>query len=182
MNAKKRQRMDDLIIALATNPSASLNELAEAAGIGKTTLYRLGGARESLVEKAVSYAVAKLSAILDEFVFDARHIRPLLVRLAQRSIDEGASILLLVACCHLNISALSQLEQRWHQTLDTFFLQAQQEGLLRIDISASALTETWGALMSGLIFSEQQGRMTKAEVVDTVEKVFFQGALAQGKA
>lgn len=179
MNIKKRQRFDDLVLALVENPSASLKELAEAADIGKTTLYRLGGARDSLVEKAIDYAMGKINTLLEEFVFDFDNPKAVLMKLAQRSLEQDASVLFLVSCRHLRTDRVIELEQRWCQKLDQFFLQGQTKGVFHLQLSSVALTEMWVALLSGLIYSEQRGRLTRAEILSSIDKNFIQSLIKE---
>lgn len=179
MKSKKQQRFDRLVLALINNPSASLLELAEAADISKTTLYRLGGSRENLVHKAITYAVETANNILDSFVPDVNDAQGSLLYLVQKVLEQAESMQLIISCKHLRTEAVQCLASRWNKKIDHFFLEGQKQGVFCMEVSAATLTEMLGALITGLIEAEQRGRVAKQDILTAIEKSFLYGVLVK---
>lgn len=51
---------------LATNPAASMEQIAEAAGVARTTIHRRFTTRQALMDAMADTAVAQLRAVIDE--------------------------------------------------------------------------------------------------------------------
>jgi TetR/AcrR family transcriptional repressor of mexCD-oprJ operon len=72
-------------------------------------------------------------------------------------------------------------DSRWvsiQKSYDQFFLRAQHEGKLRIDISAVALSEIFTGIMLAVVDAERHGRIPRTEMAALMEKMFLSGAKA----
>lgn len=129
-----------LALTMVDHPRATLTELAKAVGVSKATLYRFCRTREQLMERLVSYGVDTLMQALREAQLDTQPPLEGIRRLAELTLQNRELSCFLIHHRHcLEIEDANQ----WSVILDAFFLRAQQDGFLRIDISAQALTEIW---------------------------------------
>lgn len=66
--------------------------------------------------------------------------------------------------------------------IDQFFLRGQQEGLLRIDISAAVMGEVFMGMLLSLLDGERSGRIARADIALSIERLFFDGAKVEAFA
>ncbi|MEY1661068.1 TetR/AcrR family transcriptional regulator [Isoalcanivorax beigongshangi] len=165
-----------LALAMVDHPRATLTELAKAVGVSKATLYRFCRTREQLMERLVSYGVDTLMQALREAQLDTQPPLEGIRRLAELTLQNRELSCFLIHHRHcLEIEDANQ----WSVILDAFFLRAQQDGFLRIDISAQALTEIWGSLAAGAIDAERRGRIPRVGLNTLLERFFLSGAAVQ---
>lgn len=165
-----------LALALVENPKANLQELARAIGISKATLYRFCPTRELLIERLMQHAVAALNRAIHQAELNGPSPKESLKRLGANCLDNHELMLFLMYFWRPGASVEQQMETEWLATLDAFFLQGQQAGVFRIDISAAAMTELWIATLVGLQDAERRGRIARLGLPALLETAFLQGA------
>lgn len=169
--------MPALALALVSQPRASLQELARAAGVSKATLYRCAHTREQLFEQVVVHALR----VLDDSVRDAdlrgRPLRQALNRLTDNVLVHRELTLFLLHYWRSSSVSL-QFQASWEREFDAFFLRGQKEGVFRVDIPAPALTEIYASTLTGLIDAEHRGRVARVGLAGLVEAIFLGGAIA----
>lgn len=164
--------------AMVDQPRASLQELAQAIGVSKATLYRFSRTREGLIDRLTEHGAKLILKILQAAGLD--HAAPLdaLNQLASNYFEhrELSSFILF----YWKDKAMSlEVFDAWHARLDEFFLRGQQAGVFRIDVPAPALTEMLTFLLIGLVNGERDGRIARASLPGIAERVFLQGVLAK---
>lgn len=169
-----------LALALVDRPRATLQELAQAVGISKTTLYRYCRTRDQLIQRLIAYSThTLLDAIQNAHLDDGEPVEALR-RLISSNLEHPEATLFLMYFWwradppETNVAA----EQNWQVTLDSFFLRGQQQGLFRIDITAAALTEIWSSTVVALVDAERRGRVARVGLEALIENAFLNGALA----
>lgn len=168
-----------LAAAIVDRPRATLQELAQAAGISKATLYRCSRTREQLIDDLRKYCA------------------DVMMQQLQRHQIETAEPLQALKCIiefHLEHVELSSfIFYHWQQDtpvgetpvelwsehtriLDQVFLRGQQQGLFRVDVSAQTLSDACGFLICGLADSARCGRSARFNLAGMVESLFLHGA------
>lgn len=167
-----------LALALVERPRASLQELAKAIGIGKTTLYRFCHTREQLIERLVSHTAQILGEVIKKSELDTAPPLEALKRLIANNLEHRELTAFLMY--YWKDSEVSASVEAFHEALlDAFFLRGQRQGVFRIDISAPALTELWFSVVAGLVDAERRGRVARAGLAALIETVLLNGTLAK---
>ena len=171
------QTLAALSVALVNSPRANLQELAQSIGISKATLYRFCRTRDELIERLGNHSVEVLNQTIELIDLNADPIE-MLQTLTERFLErrEVSSFL-----TYYWVEVAKTVEGHlsvWERSLDAFFLNGQQRGVFRLDISAQALTETWTSVMVGLIEAERRGRVARAGLSSLTNQLFLEGAKA----
>ncbi|QLF95035.1 winged helix-turn-helix transcriptional regulator [Pseudomonas sp. ABC1] len=166
-----------LALALIDNPRASLQELAKAIGISKTTLYRFCRTREQLIERLMTHGAFVLGEAIRTAELDSGPPLEALRRLIANNLEHRELTSFLMYFWKEGPENLCE-DSGWDASLDAFFLRGQREGLFRIDIPAAALTEILVNIMIGLSDAERRGRVARAGLAALIESAFLQGTLA----
>ncbi|GAA5113529.1 LacI family DNA-binding transcriptional regulator [Orbus sasakiae] len=164
-----------LALAMVEKPRANLNELANAIGVSKATLYRFCRTRNELIERLTNYSSKVLIETIEDSLSDADPSIEALKRLADNLLTHSEFTLFFIHYWQSENPVIQALDQRWTTTLDSFFLRGQQAGLFRIDITAPALTELWISIIIGFIDAEGRGRVARAGLSTLIVTAFLQG-------
>lgn len=164
-----------LALAMVEKPRANLQELANTVGISKTTLYRFCRTRNDLVERLVSHsAIVLIEAVENCVSLDISSVEVLKL-MADNFLEHRELTLFLIHYCQEYTSECNELDKRWSEALDTFFLKGQQNGTFRIDITAPALGELWMSIIIGFIDAEKRGRVARANLNTLIITCFLTG-------
>lgn len=167
-----------LALALVDHPRATLQELAKAIGIGKTTLYRFCRTREQLIERLARHSAQAFSRAILAAELDSTPPREALRRLIANNLEHWELTAFLLYYWR-DSSVAWDAEAEWDAAIDVFFLHGQQQGVFRIDIPAPALTEIWVSILVGLVDAERRGRVARSGLAALIENTFLNGALAE---
>jgi TetR/AcrR family transcriptional repressor of mexCD-oprJ operon len=170
-----------LALALVDKPRATLQELAQAVGVSKATLYRHSRTREELIDRLTQHATGCMQRALDEARLEEGPAREALSRLVQAQLEQREMAAFLVY--HWQPESIQSDRcgsscDAYLGALDNFILRGQREGVFRIDISAQAQAEALIALLTGLVDAERRGRVARAGVAAAVEGLFLHGSVA----
>ena len=163
-----------LALALVDQPRASLQELAKAVGIGKSTLHRFCSTRDELVERMAQHGAYRLIEAAKAAKLDQDSPLEAFKRLNTTHFEQRELAAFLLH--HWKAAEAHDPERQWESSLDAFFLRGQQQGVFRIDIAAHSLTEAWASLMIGLIEAERHGQIARLGLPALVETLFLHGA------
>lgn len=175
--------MRSLAVAMVQQPRASLQELAQAVGISKATLYRFSRTREDLLAKLMTHCLQ----LQQEVVSGLRDapVRDALSTMIQTYVAEKEFTSFLsaywVGLEDPNHPEIAQWEQCL-EAMDHFFLRGQREGLFRLDTPAPALTDIFFATTSGLIDAERRGRIARVGLADIIERLLLEGCRESASA
>lgn len=164
-----RQRLlDSAARVLSTQPTASLDQLARAAGVGRATLHRHFASREALLREAARDGLRGLGAALA--ALDLAKLPPpaALRALVDTLVPHGQRLHFLVVTPELHGDArLLQLEARVDARLAALFEGFTRVGLLRADVPAAwlfaaleaLLYAAWSAVARGEVAAQDAPRL-----------------------
>lgn len=170
-----RQILSSLAGALVDHPRASLQELAQAIGISKTTLYRFCNTREQLIEHLMSHCAEFVSQAIETAELETAPVPQALGRLIANHVAHRELTAFLLYYWK-DATQDPESEAAWNTALDHYFLRGQREGFFRIDIPAPALSELWVSIMIGLVDAERRGRVARIGLATLIEQAFLDGA------
>jgi AcrR family transcriptional regulator len=164
------------ITLLATRPSASMGDIADASGLGRTTVYRHFPSREDLIRALFvrvvedGRAMAAATAASSELPLDAlRGLGPKIVEIGER-------YRFLDSHRHIREVALASAEAGagTEDPLERYLAAAQVRGELRDDMPVSWMLATIRALgiasvdqlIAGHVTPEQAGRLLGDQLAD----------------
>ena len=155
---------------------ASMNDVAEAAGVARATVYRYFPNREVLFDELAQAAMSDLHARLSSARIEEVAPAEGLARAVRALSDLGDSFVLL-ARVRLR-SDPGRFERELMQPLHRLFERGQAGGEIRDDIDAGRLTESLiGLVVSALTTSPRLGR---EDLTAIVTALFLDGARARG--
>lgn len=155
---------------------ASMNEVAEAAGVARATVYRYFPNREALLDELAQTAVRDVdmrlaSARIDEVPPDEGIAR------AVRALVEVGN-LFVVLTRERQRSGSNQFERGLVDPLRRLVERGQASGDIRNDITAARLTESLIGLIVGMLTSTPQ--LGREDMTATITGLFIDGARARG--
>ncbi|MFK0090327.1 TetR/AcrR family transcriptional regulator [Pseudomonas sp. NPDC090755] len=164
-----------LYAAVALRPGASMGELAALAGISRATLHRYCGTRNNLDSQLEQHAKKALLQILGHIELLSTQPLAAVHQLIEEHLDRGELIMFLASRYPVHTKAQHEIGLPFYlEKLDGMFLNGQQQGVFRVDVSAMLLTEMFVSLLHGAVDARQRGRMPRA-CRKMLENTFLQG-------
>lgn len=170
-----------LAAAIVDRPRATLKELAEAAGISRATLHRFCGTRDQLVDMLENHGQAVLNEVIETAELQRSQPHEGLRRLISEHLTHRELLIFLMFEYRPDSLDPGVGGGRWLSyidSLDAFFLRAQQIGTIRIDIPAAVLSELFISTIYGMVDAERRGRAASSSSVTVLEEFFMNGASA----
>lgn|SRR5690606_26708645 len=162
--------------ALVRQPSASMEQLAHTIGVSRATLHRMVSSRDELIRKLSEHALESCSGIFAELHLDKGPADEALQRMVA-ALNPKANLFLFLhrhGLAHARAMKESDwLEQR--KRLVAFFQRGQEEGVFRIDVSASWLVDALGALLRAAGEAAYEERLARADMNHVVCSVLLDG-------
>ncbi len=160
------QRNVDAIIRAATeclgrNPDATLAQIAEAAGVGRVTLYGHFSSRAELLDAVMQHTLLKGNAVLEpvDLSGDPRKALTRLIEASWEVVDQSRSILM-AAQKELTPVRIQELHREPAARVARLVERGQAEGVFRSDVPVSWLVATLHNLMHGAADEIHAGRLT----------------------
>jgi AcrR family transcriptional regulator len=171
----RREKLLGLLAhALCQQPRASMEQLAGEVGVGRTTLHRYFPSRSDMLvalsEQAVASAAAALAA--------ADIAQGPAAAAVRRMVDAFLPIAELYAFIASGSSEDLAGREQWRPYERQLVQQVrewQASGELRLDVSAAWGLESLGALLRAAGTMVREGRLARAEAVDSVCAVWWNG-------
>lgn len=186
MAMSEDQMQRALAAALSTHPAGSLQEIAKAAGIGKTTLYRFAATRERLLDVMRKEGMARVRRIFEDAHLDSAPPVQALTRLAENLLTEREFCAFLMTDYEVvqkaNLSDSNPFAAEWstHEaSLERLFLRGQKDGIFRLELPASWMTDVFNSLMYTVVDAERRGRLAPANMLKWWIATFIHGCGAQ---
>ena len=155
---------------------ASMNDVAEAAGVARATVYRYFPNREALLDELARAAVSDVDARLASARIDEVAPEEGIARAVRALVDVGDSFVLLAR--ERRRSDPERFERRLTQPLRELFERGQASGDIRDDITSARLTESLIGLIVGVLTSTPP--LGREDMTATITGLFLDGARARG--
>jgi TetR/AcrR family transcriptional repressor of mexCD-oprJ operon len=153
------------LACFSRNPDASLAEVAQAAGVGRVTLYGHFPSRQELMDAVFAHALAKANAVLDAEAIDHGAASDALSRLIRSSWP--------ILAQHRGLLAAAQRElppariRRHHDQamarVERLIARGQDEGDFRTDLPRPWLVATFYSLMHAAAEEVDADRLDPAQ-------------------
>lgn len=155
---------------------ASMNDVAEAAGVARATVYRYFPNREALLDELAQAAVSDVDARLAAARIGEVTPEEGIARAVRALVDVGDSFVLLAR--ERLRSDPERFEGQLIQPVRELFERGQSDGDIRTDIAGARLTESLIGLIVSVLTSAP--RLGKEDMIATITGLFLDGARARG--
>lgn len=154
----------------------SMNDVADAAGVARATLYRYFPNRETLFDELAESAASDLAARLTSARIDEVAPEEGLARAVRAFVDVGPSFVLLAR--ERRRSDPERFERQFTLPVRQLFERGQASGDIRADIASARLTESLVGLIVGALTSTPP--LGKEDMIATMSSLFLDGARLRG--
>lgn len=171
--------MRALAAAIVDHPRATLQELAQASGVSKATLYRCSRTREQLIDDLRQHCADVMMAELHRHEIETVDPLTALTRVIEFHLEYSEFSCFIFYHWQQSAPQGEAPVNLWAEhtrILDQVFLRGQQQGVFRVDISAATLADACGYLICGLADSARRGRTARFNLAGVVESMFLTGA------
>lgn len=161
--------LDATVTCLSVNPRASMAEIAQAAGIGRVTLYGHFSSRKELLEAVVEQTMHEAEVQLAPLDLggDPRAALDLLIRSSWRIIDKLHG-LMAAAEQELGADRIRDHHDRTLHRVRGLIERGQAEGAFRSDQSSSWITACFFAILHGASGEIRAGRLSDPEAATAI--------------
>jgi AcrR family transcriptional regulator len=143
---------------LVERPGASMQDIAEAAGVHRATVHRHFASREDLIDALRERSLEELAAGLQAARLDDGPVRPALARATVALLEVSERYRVARFSALLGPAALAH-HARMRASVTKVIERGQREEGLRADLPADVLTAAWGGLMVGFLSDLYEGSL-----------------------
>lgn len=165
---------------LAVRGTASMAEIAAAAGIGRATLYRYFPNRESLLSGLTEAAARDLTTRITDADLDSVPVPTALARLTRGFLTAGSKYGALLQPETQLPDKDSELKQRLGAPVRGLLARGAGDGALRADLSVDTLFEMYTGLLEKGLLMVLRGDTGVEQASAAVLAIFLDGARAAG--
>ena len=155
---------------------ASMNDVAEAAGVARATVYRYFPNREALLAELALVAVNDVAGRLASARIDEVAPEEGVTRAVRALVDVGNWFVLLAR--ERRRSDPERFERQLTEPIRRLFERGQASGDIRQDIPGARLTESLIGLIIGVLTSRPP--LGREDMIATITSLFLDGARARG--
>ncbi|MEA2303399.1 MAG: TetR/AcrR family transcriptional regulator, mexCD-oprJ operon repressor [Solirubrobacteraceae bacterium] len=148
---------------LADRPRASMQQIAEAAGLHRATVHRHFASRDDLLDALRDRTYVATLAALERSLDDPSGSAGDALERATRAMLEVGDHYRLYRYTSARVPEVQRQRAALAQRLITVIEQAQQEGALRNDLPAAALLTAYGGLLTAALDAMGEGDMDAVE-------------------
>jgi AcrR family transcriptional regulator len=158
----RRTVLDAAVALLAKRPQATMQEVADASGLGRTTVYRHFPRRQDLIDALYEQVLAESAQTVRDAIGAATNARELLCDLGARVIAIGDRYRFLDAHPELRERTLAGRgdDREGADPLHDYLSAAQERGEIRPDVPVGWMLTTMRGLAVVAMFEVSAGRMT----------------------
>lgn len=163
---------------LTRKSSATMDEVAKAAGISRATLHRHFAGRDALVRALESLGIAECEAALDAARTEEGPAADAVRRLV-RAVEPSAALLAFLYSENQLFEGEEQNEgwTRIDAGLTELFRRGQEGGEFRIDLTPAWLTEALYGLLASGAWAVAEGRVARNDFTHMIVELLLGGAL-----
>ncbi|SFO75691.1 MULTISPECIES: TetR/AcrR family transcriptional regulator [Actinomadura] len=157
--------------------SASMTDIAKAAGVARATLYRYFPSREALLYALYEAALTDLTDRLEDARLDAVPIEEAVARMTRATIA-ATSRYRALGLFEKSPAEARRVERQLAGPLRAVFERGAKGGCFRGDLPVHTLAELYFSLLEGVVSRVIRHRLGVEEASAAVTTVFLSGALA----
>jgi TetR/AcrR family transcriptional repressor of mexCD-oprJ operon len=157
--------------------AASMEEVAEAAGVGRATLYRYFPSRDALLQALEAAAVEQVCVKIAEAELETVPVREGIARLNRGFLDAGDKYVALLRLGRKTTDP-DVIEQRIAAPVRALIHRGVQDGTLRADIPPDLLLGMFTALLEGALQTSARARLGVEAAGAAITSAFLTGVLA----
>ncbi|PLW71255.1 TetR family transcriptional regulator [Streptomyces sp. SCUT-3] len=167
---------------LTRRATATMDEVARAAGISRATLHRHFAGRDALVHALEALGIAECEAALETARTDEGPASDAVRRLVG-AIEPSAGLLAFLYTENQLFEGEEQNEgwARIDARLVALFRRGQESGEFRIDLSPAWLTEALYGLLASGAWAVNEGRVARNDFVHMIVELLLGGAARRGE-
>ncbi|MGW2017332.1 TetR/AcrR family transcriptional regulator [Streptomyces sp. NPDC001927] len=162
---------------LSRKSTATMDEVARAAGIGRATLHRHFAGRDALVRALEAMGIEEFEAALDAARLDEGPADEAVRRLVAE-IEPNAQLMAFLVTENQLFEG-DQINEGWARLdarVSDLFRRGQEEGTFRIDLSPAWLTEALYGLASSCAWAVIDGRVAAKDFQFMITELMLGGA------
>ncbi|MBA8925113.1 AcrR family transcriptional regulator [Kutzneria viridogrisea] len=175
----RRAILDAALELLSQRPGTSLGEIAEAAGVGRSTLHRYFSERSELIAAIAGDAVDKLTSGVAEAALNQGTPVEALRRVVHVYFEFGPVLLFLVSEPQVSTEIVTGIETADVPVLE-LIQRGQREGYFDSSVSAQWISRVLGWMVHAGSESVREGELTRFEAVETVIRTLERGVVSAG--
>ncbi|MFZ3556228.1 MULTISPECIES: TetR/AcrR family transcriptional regulator [unclassified Streptomyces] len=178
MPVDRAQVLHSAAALLTRKSTATMDEVARAAGISRATLHRQFAGRDALVRALEELGLAECEAALDRAGLDEGRAADAL-RALIRELEPAAPLLAFLVTENQLFEGEQQNEgwARLDSRIEALFRRGQETGEFRIDLTPAWLTEALYGLIGSGAWAVQDGRVAAKDFQFMIVELLLGGAL-----
>ncbi|MEV4360654.1 TetR/AcrR family transcriptional regulator [Nonomuraea sp. NPDC004186] len=151
---------------LSADPTASVADVAKAAGVGRVTLYGHFPSREALVDAVLDHAVEVADAVLADDSLDTAPAPEAMARLLRSSWEvlDRHRRLFVAADRVLATERIREHHERPLRRVERLIVRGQRTGEFRTDLPSEWLVTTFFSIIHAAAQEREAGRLVPEEV------------------
>lgn len=173
--AARAALLDTATVLLAENPGASFIEVAEAAGVGRATLYRHFASREELLRELCLEAIEATDQAVAPLVEQATSATDLLRRIIVALLPLSDRYHFLTRYPDLEDAGINARLQRQTEQTIALIQQAQHDGEVADDLSPAWIALVFDSLLYAAGQSIAEGKLEIEAAAELVFRTLMQG-------
>lgn len=177
MTLDREQVLRSAAALLTRKSTATMDEVARAAGIGRATLHRHFAGRDALVKALESLGIQEFEAALDAAALDEGSCEEALRRLVA-AVEPSAGLLSFLVTENQLFEG-DEVNEGWNRLdarVSALFRRGQERGEFRIDLTPAWLTEAFYGLVSAGAWTVQVGRVAGQDFQYMIVELLLGGA------
>ncbi|GAA1316136.1 TetR/AcrR family transcriptional regulator [Streptomyces sanglieri] len=177
MSLDREQVLRSAAALLTRKSTATMDEVAKAAGIGRATLHRHFAGRDALVRALENLGIQEFEAALDAAALDEGGAPEALRRLVA-AVEPSAGLLSFLVTENQLFEG-EEVNEGWSRLdarVSALFRRGQERGEFRIDLTPAWLTEAFYGLVSSGAWAVQDGRVASQDFQYMIVELLLGGA------
>ncbi|WP_175409238.1 TetR/AcrR family transcriptional regulator [Streptomyces sp. TRM64462] len=177
MSVDRDQVLRSAAALLSRKSTATMDEVARAAGIGRATLHRHFAGRDALVRALEELGIQEFEAAIDAARLDEGCAEDALRRLVA-GVEPGAGLLSFLVTENQLFEG-DQVNEGWARLdarVAALFRRGQERGEFRIDLTPAWLTEALYGLVGTCAWAVQDGRVAAKDFQYMIVELLLGGA------
>ncbi|RFU88572.1 TetR/AcrR family transcriptional regulator [Streptomyces triticagri] len=177
MTTDREQVLESAAALLTRKATATMDEVARAAGISRATLHRLFAGRDTLVRAIEDMSLRRFEEALDAARLDEDEASDALRRLVAEAEPVAGVLAFLITENQLfEAEGMNEGWDRIDDRVSALFRRGQESGEFRIDLTPAWLTDALYGLISSGAWSVQDGRLAAKDFQYMIVELLLGGA------